>query len=210
MTPITGQHKMGLCPASLFRHWIRTRSEICWTSSRFSSNGTISGVEVRKSLSRNIRRIKDKSSYSTGEIARVLQVHPRTVQTWYKSGMKTIDASERPLLYMGADIKHFLSGRQKRGRTPLGVSQFFCLRCKKATTSEPSRIDITFTGKSIGRSRESVRITGNCRICQSRVTRFTTSNGVEALLDAMMNEACDSRLKGYEYAASNTDLGGGH
>jgi len=99
------------------------------------------------------------------EISLLLNVHVRTVQAWYKQGMAPIDPNDKPLLFQGIEIKRFLSNRQKARKCKLKENEFFCPRCKTATTSLPQGIRIVDTNRRIGKDDVLVLIRGICDIC---------------------------------------------
>ncbi len=155
-----------------------------------------------------LRRVRTRRSYSGRELARVLDVHPRTIQTWRKIGLMPIEGSSNPLLYLGEEIKRFLSRKRNESRRPLEIHQFYCAKCKKAAETTLESLDWVYTGKRIGRVDESVIVKGRCTCCGTSLSRFSTKSGLERVLDAMMGKAHQSGLEGIELPASITDIEG--
>lgn len=123
-------------------------------------------------------RVKNRRSYSTSELADLFQIHIRTVQSWHKQGLASVDPNEKPLLFMGSEIRRFLSGKQCARRTNLKNDEFYCPRCRKARWSVPQEIKIVETGKRMGKTDEQVLIKGICHICECRLTRFSTKTRI--------------------------------
>lgn len=136
---------------------------------------------MKRSQASKIHLIISRRSYSTSEIADLLGVHKRTIQAWHKDGLATIDEDSKPFLFMGEEIKRFLSGKRQSRRIELGAGQFYCPRCRAARNSEPENISIKPTGKRIGKVDEFVMVKGICTVCRCRLTRFSTKSKVNSV-----------------------------
>lgn len=112
--------------------------------------------------------------YSTRDISRLFHVHVRTVQRWYKLGLKTEDDNTRSRLVSGKDLKNFIEKQQNRHKHSLKPGEFFCLKCRQARRSLPENSTNTRTGKQVGKNSEQIIIHGICEKCGSRLCRFTT------------------------------------
>ena len=77
----------------------------------------------------NPRRVKIHRSYAVDEAARVLGSHKNTVRKWLGDGLEAIDG-RRPVLIRGAELKAYLNARRRRGRSPCGPGQIYCVRCR--------------------------------------------------------------------------------
>ena len=119
---------------------------------------------------RNLRSIRDKRSYSLGELSEVLGVHIRTAQAWHKTGMKPIEGTVCPYLFMGREVKAFLIKQTKSKKTKLNRSQCFCVACRKAV--DPIKTEIRPNNRTIGNGKESISLIGVCPLCARKVTRF--------------------------------------
>jgi len=120
----------------------------------------------------NLRTIVSKRSYSTEEIAKLLDVHIQTVRTWHKEGMQPIEESSSPYLFLGSDIHVFLAKELSKQKVKLSENEFYCLRCHKAVL--PTKTFVIDRGVTIGRGKESIFIVGSCPICGLEVRRFAT------------------------------------
>lgn len=129
---------------------------------------------MRKSTLKLVRQLRSRRSYTMKELAIALQVHRRTVQAWRLSGLKPIDDSDRPLLFMGSTVKEFLLCRWRSAKQPLNPDQFYCPRCRKAVTSDPSAITVIDTGRQMGGGESSLHIHGICVECGCQLHRFST------------------------------------
>ena len=144
---------------------------------------------IRK-LAKNIRLIRVRRSYSVTEIAALFKVHQQTVRTWHKAGMKPIEESEKPLLFLGRDIQQFLQKRRASKRRRLNNDQFYCARCKEARQSHRADVQIINTGRLLGRGKRSIQFRGKCSICSATVYRFGSfPSPVYDLFRAMITRA---------------------
>jgi hypothetical protein len=75
---------------------------------------------------------------------------------------------------MGEQIRRFLYKKRQSRQIKLDPGQFYCPRCRRARNSDPENISINPTGKRIGKDDEFVIIKGNCKICNCKLTRFST------------------------------------
>lgn len=119
-----------------------------------------------------LRRIRNKRSYSFRDLADCLNVHIRTVQTWYKRGLPIIEDSQSPYLVMGADAKTFLKTLQNNRKTTLKEGECYCVACHKPVL--PITPSIKKNKRRIGNGKESISIIGNCPHCDNKVTRFSS------------------------------------
>jgi len=75
------------------------------------------------------RRVKKNYSYTVGEAALCIGVHPNTVRMWMKSGLPHLK-DRKPLLIIGEHMIAFLTERRRKNRQPLKVGQIFCVKCR--------------------------------------------------------------------------------
>lgn len=81
-----------------------------------------------------LKVIKTRESYTTKRISEELNVHPRTIQYWYKEGLKTLD-NKKPFLVMGYELKAFLEKKQKERKCTLKPDEFYCTKCRRAVNT---------------------------------------------------------------------------
>jgi hypothetical protein len=118
----------------------------------------------------NLSRIRNKRSYSFRELADCLNVHIRTVQSWYKSGMPIIEGSQCPYIIIGSDAKSFLKTLQNSRKATLKKGECYCVSCHKPVIAlSPS---IKRNNRKMGDGKESISIIGTCPNCHNKVTRF--------------------------------------
>ncbi len=161
---------------------------------------------MRRNLSNKIRLIIARRSYSTSEIAELLGTHIRTVQIWHSEGLKPIDETAKPFLFMGEEIKRFLSKKRSARKIRLGKDEFYCPRCKAARKSDGKNITIINTKRKIGRSDESVLIKGICPVCGCRLNRFSTKNKSKTLSFVQNGKQRKRILEGDLFLPLNTDI----
>ena len=169
---------------------LRKSSQTCAVFSRFWPAGTGSGrMRLKKRRKYRLNLVRVRRSYSIGEIADLLNLHVGTVRIWRKKGMGPIDPDDRPLLFVGAEIKRFLSERRKNRKIRLKDDEFYCPRCRRATRSIPGGIRIIDTGRTMGANDRQVEIKGICAVCECRLTRFGTVNGIKgSFFDRMITQ----------------------
>lgn len=173
----------------------------------FSNRGRIAMPRTKRSKRKlDYRRIRSRRCYLTSEIADLMGVHPRTVQVWHRHGLAELEGSKNPYFFLGSEVRRFIAERTAKRRCRLNRDEFYCMKCKAATISNSGDIDFEYRGKLVGRSQESVTLTGKCRVCGARVVRFTTAERIEAILDAMINDQCQTVLKGTDCTALSADI----
>ena len=160
----------------------------------------------KKSLRTRIRLVRLRKSYTTSEMAQLLNVHPRTVQTWHKLGMFPLDPNERPYLFLGSEVKSFLTERQKAKRFKLKENEFYCVRCKQPRLSLPDRLLVFQTQTKIGKNKIMVLIRGICHVCGCQLARFSTTDQTESQFSDRKSKRHQRRLKDNCCTLLNTDL----
>lgn len=80
----------------------------------------------KKKRTYNPNLIKETLSYSTQEIADLLNIHKRTVQEWHKEGLPRID-SRKPFLVLGSNLKEFIRSRQNKRKQKCRINEFYCM-----------------------------------------------------------------------------------
>lgn len=123
------------------------------------------------------RKIISKRSYSTEEIATALGVHVQTVRSWRKQGMKPIEASTSPFLYIGSEIRAFLQRIQDKKKVKLKDDELYCVSCRKGVT--PKQILTKDRNITIGKGKKSIFLYGTCPECGKEARRFATKEQIE-------------------------------
>lgn len=121
-----------------------------------------------------IRKIKTKRSYTFKEIADLLGVHVRTVQSWHLDGLSPLEGSNNPYLVMGGEIKMYLKQKSLKNRVQLDENELYCMGCRKAVV--PTKVYKYVNGIKIGGNKLSVRLSGICPICAKKVNKFTSKD----------------------------------
>jgi len=156
----------------------------------------------------NPQKIKARNSYTFAEISNIFGIHVRTVQCWKKQGLKVIHEKIRPYLVYGEDCRTFLREKRKKKKTKLLPGEFFCTKCKGARKSADNVLKTEFTSKKLGKYALMVFIKGNCEICNTVLTRFSSDKIImEMLKSGTLIMAQGKGLTGNEYTALNTDIG---
>ena len=127
----------------------------------------------------NLRLIKTRESYSTKRISQEIEVHPRTIQEWYKEGLQPIE-NKRPYLVMGYEIKRFLEKKLQKHKCKLKPYEFYCTKCRHAVRSINNDVWIEISKRTIGKNGfKAMTIKGICENCNSRINRFSHTGNLE-------------------------------
>lgn len=130
------------------------------------------------------RLIKHRHSYTFEEITKLLNIHPRTIQTWKQEGLNAID-STKPYLVMGYDLQDFLNKKMQSRKTKLETNQFYCTKCRKAVSSKLNQVWLKLTGKTIGKyEHQEAIITGKCETCGTNLNRFSHSGKLNEIKES--------------------------
>ena len=135
--------------------------------------------QMKKKRTYNVRLVKSRRTYTTREIAELFQVNVHTVRVWHRAGMRPTVESGRPLLFLGSEIRRFLTERRNQHKCRLKANEFFCPRCRVARASVSDKVHFEMTGRKMGKSHEQVLIKGVCGSCGCILTRFATENALK-------------------------------
>ena len=109
------------------------------------------------------RRVKASLSYTSSELADLLDVTVLTVYRWAGDGLTPIDG-RRPRLFAGAAVATFLRAKNKP-RQPLQDGQIYCVACKAACWPFGHAAEVVM------RSQTTADVVGTCPRCLRRVFR---------------------------------------
>lgn len=121
----------------------------------------------------NLRKIKTKRSYTSEELAETLKVHVQTVHDWKRNGLLPLEEKTSPHLFLGTEIKKFLTKFASKHKVSLKDGEFYCLSCKKAV--KPTNFESIRRGITIGNNRESLILKADCPTCLRVVYRFSSA-----------------------------------
>jgi len=112
----------------------------------------------------DLRRIRQKHSYTVPEISVSLRVAVGTVRRWITLGLPTIDDA-RPKLVHGSVLRKWLIDRRETRRTKCGPRQMYCFKCRDARDMLPGSAVTT------NRNDKLASIEALCIACGSRMFR---------------------------------------
>jgi len=112
-------------------------------------------------------RVKANRSYTVEEAAETVGVTPQTVRSWIRRGLPALTA-QRPFLILGWALKDFLTSAEASRKRPLGLGEFFCLRCKTSTTAAMGLADYAPLSTAHG------RLEAFCAACEGPCSRVVT------------------------------------
>ncbi|MAA75049.1 MAG: DNA-binding protein [Salinisphaeraceae bacterium] len=113
----------------------------------------------------NPNLVKINRNYTVEEVADALRAHKNTVRQWIKAGLPVCD-DRRPTLILGAHLREFLAGRQKRRKRKCGADELYCVRCKEPRRPAGDMVDFEPMNASTG------RLVGLCPVCSSLMNRI--------------------------------------
>lgn len=153
----------------------------------------------------NLRSLKGRHSYSISDISQLFVVHVRTAQRWHMEGMTPIDPEDRPLLFLGIEVKRYLTDKRQARKCKLEEGQFYCPRCRSQQESEPAKIEIIETNRRIGLIDTLVFIKGICVKCGCRLTLFSTRDKAKTSVFSLMTRQADRVIEGDSCPSVNAD-----
>lgn len=112
----------------------------------------------------NHRLVKIHRSYTADEVARLLNIHKRTVRNWIKEGLPVID-DKRPMLILGHELSAFLKIRRKKNKQPCKPGQIYCLRCRAPKIPAGNMLDYHPHTETLG------NLFGICPDCSAGMNR---------------------------------------
>ncbi len=110
----------------------------------------------------HIHRIKQRHTYSIGEVMELLGVHKNTVRQWVGSGLATID-STRPMLIHGSELKRFLLDKRSSAKSPCQPHEFCCMKCRAPRNPWGDVIDVTISTAQL------FRLHALCEVCDTPI-----------------------------------------
>lgn len=123
----------------------------------------------------NPRLVKSGRCYDVVELARLYDVHPHTVRRWRKVGLAAIDDG-RPVLFQGAVISAFLSGRRSAMKRPCPPGYLYCLKCREPRPPAPLTIVFCAAVSGAGMLRAC------CSVCGTTMNRRANPAQIASLL----------------------------
>lgn len=134
----------------------------------------------KRRVKNKINKIRKKRTYTVKTASEVMNRSERTILDWIrKRFIKPISLEQRPYFILGAELYEFEKKRRANRKVKLKDGEFYCLSCKKATTSIPEKIKVMFQRKKIGNNDNLVVITGICNKCSSKLYYRTTRKHYE-------------------------------
>ncbi len=162
---------------------------------------------VKKKRKYNPNLIKTKHCYTITEICEIYHKHHRTVQTWRKQGLKSIDEASKPYLFIGEEVRRFLKGKRQKTKHPLQAGEFFCPKCKNPRKSLPDKVSVIITDKRLGKDTRQAFIKGICEICNTPLLVFSSERKIKELRNAgILLTELGANVYGSEDSSYNTDL----
>lgn len=148
---------------------------------------------MRNSVLKKCRRLRSWKSYTTAELAKSLEVHPRTIRTWMESGLEPLDRRSRPFLFMGFEVKQFAHAQTERLKSPLSPEQLYCAKCKSGQVPVPGGLRIVWLTEARG-PKCLINLQAACRECGSTMNRFTTLERALISFPQLLSDGSDLRL----------------
>jgi Helix-turn-helix domain len=115
-----------------------------------------------------VNLIKLSDSYDPAEVAKLFGIHRNTVRHWLKEGLVPID-DRRPILVNGAELRAFISGRQKARKQKCAPGEFFCFRCRAPQKPWGGMADFSSLNDKIAKA------VAFCSVCETQMHRTIRS-----------------------------------
>jgi hypothetical protein len=112
----------------------------------------------------NLRLIKRDYSYSTLEVAELLNVSVVTVRRWLNEGLRRND-DHRPFLIRGEALISFVQTRQDARKSHCAENECYCFSCSRPRATWGGTIDLTI------RNEKLLTLSGVCGACGKTIYR---------------------------------------
>ena len=123
----------------------------------------------------NPQRVKRHLTYSAEDVSNLYGIHKKTVLLWIsRDGLAPTEGTRKPYLIPGSVLRSFLEEMRKKSKSPVQPDESYCLKCRVGRRSRPECVEVVRTGKKMGTSKFSGRITGICEVCGCKINRFFT------------------------------------
>lgn len=120
----------------------------------------------------NTKLIKARKTYSIDEISELFNVHPNTVGTWRKLGLKTID-NNKPYLFFGSDLKDFIKEKNNSKKHPCALNELFCCKCQKPRKPKNNIVCIKQT-------QARTNVVGFCNACGTKINKTISPKKIDS------------------------------
>lgn len=91
------------------------------------------------------RCIRKGRTYTISEAAQELESSERTIRNWIKSGALGTVSDRKPLLIYGHSLRAHIVARQSARKVMLGLTEFYCFKCKSPRAPFGMEIETRFT-----------------------------------------------------------------
>jgi hypothetical protein len=126
----------------------------------------------------NPRLAKGGRCYDVVEIARLYGVHPHTVRSWRKVGLTPIDDG-RPVLFQGAVLSAFLSGRRAAIQCACPPGTLYCVKCRTARPPVERTVEYRDAERGAG------MLKARCSACGTGMNRRARREQIAAQLPGL-------------------------
>ena len=97
----------------------------------------------------NPKLAKIHRSYSVEEVSRLFKIHKNTVRNWGTQGLEAID-DVRPTVFLGKELRRFLTDRRARFKQTCGPGRIYCLPCRAPKVPALGMAECIPTGGNTG------------------------------------------------------------
>ncbi len=125
----------------------------------------------------NTRIIRAKQTYSTEEIADLLNIHINTVHVWYKAGLSKTD-NQKPCLVFGQDLKDFLNAKNESKKRPCAPNELFCCKCQTPRRPKANQVCIKSTPAR-------TNLVGYCATCGTKINKAISPQKIDFFKQAL-------------------------
>ncbi|WP_353890863.1 helix-turn-helix domain-containing protein [uncultured Sneathiella sp.] len=116
----------------------------------------------------NLSRIRKNYTYTVFEIAKLYNISPDTVFRWIRrEGLKRIPSTKKYFVH-SSDLLAFLKKKNARNKQPCADGEIYCCKCHRP------RKPISISLKARKMPNKTVRVSGRCEVCNTRVNTFVS------------------------------------
>jgi len=98
--------------------------------------------------------------YDIDGLARLYNVHPKTISKWQNEGLEAID-SRKPALFYGHVVKKFIGQMNELNKCKINFENFFCFKCQEGKSPLKKQIQI------LPIDQKFLRVKAICQTCKN-------------------------------------------
>lgn len=117
------------------------------------------------------RRIHNTKYYTPHNLAKCVQVTPKTIYSHIECGLPA-DKGVKPYLIYGAQAKEFYCQFYNKPKIDHGKDEALCHGCGRIFSFNNIGVKCTITGKYYNEAKAQIMVEGRCPYCHRKFNRF--------------------------------------